>query len=68
MDYPLLGRFGDVLSGKAVSAEVRVFVSPGDYHNFPFDDPPLWTCFRVMSPDLPEREVVFAYAKAGCSA
>ena len=54
-----------LLSGKAESAEVRVFVSPGDYHNFPFDDPQLWTCFRLMSPDLPEREDVFAYVKAG---
>lgn len=35
------------------------------YHNFPFDDPQLCTCFRIMIPDLPEREDVFAYAVAG---
>ncbi|MCB1095288.1 MAG: hypothetical protein KDN22_06875 [Verrucomicrobiae bacterium] len=55
----------DLLSGRSTSAEVRVFVSPGDYHNVPFSDPQSWTCFRFMSPDLPEREDVFAYARIG---
>ena len=45
----------DLLSGKAASAEVRVFASPGDYHNVPFEDERQWTCLRLMSPDLPDR-------------
>lgn len=54
-----------LLSGEASSAEVRVFVSPGDYHNVPFEDEEKWTCFRLMSPDLPERADIFAYAETG---
>jgi hypothetical protein len=44
---------------------VIVFVSPGDYHNEPFADEAKWTCFRLMSPDLPEGRDVFAYAEIG---
>lgn len=55
----------DLLSGKAGAAEVRVFVSPGDHYNVPFEAADQWTCFRLMSPDLPESEDVFAYAEAG---
>jgi hypothetical protein len=57
----------DLLSGKESSAEVRVFVSPGDYHNGPFADEAKWMCFRLMSPDLPEGRDVFAYAETGSS-
>jgi hypothetical protein len=56
-----------LLSGKESSAEVRVFVSPGDYHNGPFSNAAEWTCFRLMSPDLPEGRDVFAYAAIGSS-
>ncbi|MEZ5329483.1 MAG: hypothetical protein R3F19_30930 [Verrucomicrobiales bacterium] len=57
----------DLLSGKEPSAEVRVFVSPGDYYNGPFADEAKWTCFRLMSPDLPGGTDVFAYAAVGPS-
>jgi hypothetical protein len=55
----------DLLSGEASSAEVRVFVSPGDYHNVPFENEEKWICFRLMSPDLPERADIFAYTETG---
>ncbi|NNM30534.1 MAG: hypothetical protein HKO57_13520 [Akkermansiaceae bacterium] len=53
----------DLLAGDAQEAEVRVFLSPGDYHVPPFASEAEWTCFQVTSPDLPHR--VFAYAEAG---
>ena len=43
-------------------AEVRVFVQPGEYYNPPFDDPAVWTSFRLSSPDL--NRPVYAFAKA----
>lgn len=53
----------DLVSGKAVDAEVRVFVRPGDYHVGQFRDRQKWTCFKLETPDSDRS--IYAYAPAG---
>lgn len=48
--------------GMDAEALVRVFVQPGDYYNPPFDDPRVWTSFRLVSPDVDRP--LYAFAKA----
>ncbi|MFK7909823.1 MAG: hypothetical protein AB8F34_04390 [Akkermansiaceae bacterium] len=53
----------DLFSGKAESAEVRVFVRPGDYHVGQFRDRTKWTCFKLETPDSDRS--IYGYAPAG---
>ena len=53
--------WGDILSGKSQSAEVRVFVEHSDYYNFLYRDESEWSCYRLTSPDL--KDSLYAYAK-----
>lgn len=53
----------DLFSGEAKSAEVRVFVRPGDYHAGQFRDRKKWTCFKLETPDSDRS--IYAYAAAG---
>jgi hypothetical protein len=42
----------DILEGRAAGAEVRVFVSPGQYHAAPFDSSSDWLPVAGGSPDV----------------
>lgn len=53
----------DLLAGVAPTAEVRVFVEPGDYFREPFGNEAEWTCFRLSTPDVPHA--MWAYAPVG---
>lgn len=53
----------DLFTEKDQSAEVRVFVQPGDYHVGQFRNPEKWTCFLLKTPDCDQS--IYGYAKAG---
>ncbi len=42
----------DILEGRAASAEVRIFVSPGSYHVAPFENPAEWLPLLGGCPDV----------------
>lgn len=48
-----------LLSGKADSGVVRVFVSPDSYYNGVYRDDARWVCFGMASPD--EEMLMFGY-------
>lgn len=65
VDWDAYARYGtasweDLLSGKAESAEVRVFCEPSSERPEPFGDQGKWTCFRLSSPELPQTMLGFA--------
>jgi len=67
VDWDSYARYGsaswqDLFSGKVESAEVRVFVRPGDYHVGQFRDRHQWTCFKLETPD--NDRIMYAYAPA----
>ena len=68
VDWDSYARYGTMtwdalLSEDGMDAEavVRVFVQPGDYYNPPFDDPQVWTSFRLVSPDV--NRPLYAFAR-----
>ncbi|WAC19202.1 hypothetical protein OVA24_18405 [Luteolibacter sp. SL250] len=68
MDFPAFSRmavpsWGDLLSGKAESAVVRVYVERDQYFNGPFSEADGWTCYGVASPDV--DRLLFGYCKKG---
>lgn len=56
----------EILSGKPVEAEVRVFLTPDDYYNFDFADESVWKCFLLRSADL--EDPIRAYTRIGSEA
>jgi hypothetical protein len=65
VDWDAYARHGsaswqDLWSGRAQRAVVRVFCEPSTERPEPFDDQKKWTCFRLVSPDLPQPLLGFA--------
>lgn len=60
VDFKAYARHGsqpwpEMMQGKAREAsEVRVFIQPGNYYNFGFNDETRWQNFTATSPDLEE--------------
>jgi hypothetical protein len=66
MDFPAFSRMAtpswdELLTGKAQSAVVRVYVERDQYFNGPFRESDGWTCYGVASPDV--DRLLFGYCK-----
>ena len=64
VDFDAFDRYGtpaweELLSGKAQSGTVRVFVSPDSYFNGVYGNDSKWACFGIASPD--NETLMFGY-------
>jgi hypothetical protein len=64
VDFDAFDRFStpaweELLSGKAVTGTVRVFLSPDSYYNGIYGDDAKWACYGIASPD--SETLMFGY-------
>ncbi len=62
-DRYLSAGIDEILSGKALDARVRFFVSADSYYNTRFKDDEKWACYGIASPD--SDQLMFGYVLRG---